>query len=227
MPRGPRQIEVETVYHIVNRGINGLNIFLKNKDYYRFILALEFFNNTEPFNFSQLASRGNLNTQTLLEKIRANKKEPIVELLAFCIMPSHYHLLIREIKQDGIVDFMRKLGSGYAGYFNRRYKRRGPLFESRYKAIQVNTNEQLCNAFVYIHTNPISLIEPKWKEQIIENADKALDYLKKYRWSSYWDYLGKANFPEVTKRSYLTKILGGSKQCEQNIEHWISSHHKN
>ena len=69
-------------------------------------------------------------------------------------MPNHIHLLLKQIKNNGISEFIRKVEVGYAGYFNKKYGRKGHLFQGRFKAVRIEDNEQLKTVFVYIHTNP-------------------------------------------------------------------------
>jgi len=116
---------------------------------------------------------------------------------------------------------MRKFGAGYATYFNKKYNRRGHLFQGRFRAVHIKTNEQLKNVFVYIHTNGTSLIEPKWKEKGVKNPKKIIKFLENYKWSSYPDYIGKKNFPSVTSRDFLLKVMGGGKGCRNFVEGWI------
>ena len=145
----------------------------------------------------------------------------MVEILAFCLMPNHIHLLLKQIKDKGITEFMRKVGTGYAVYFNKKYDRKGHLFQG-FKAVHIKDNTQLQNVFVYIHTNPISLIEPKWKETGIKEPEKVIKFLEEdYRWSSYFDYIGKKNFPSITEREFLLKTMDGVKGCKENMENWI------
>lgn len=93
-------------------------------------------------------------------------------------MPNHYHLILREIISGGISLFMQKIG-GYTGYFNQQYNRNGTLFDSRYKYIEIKDDAQLFAAFNYVHTNPVELVEPMWKEQKVKDFDKAKSFLKK------------------------------------------------
>jgi len=116
---------------------------------------------------------------------------------------------------------MRKFGAGYATYFNKKYNRRGHLFQGRFRAVHIKTTQQLKNVFVYIHTNGISLIEPCWKEKGIVNPKKVIKFLESYKWSSYPDYIGKKNFPSVTNREFLLKIMGGAKGCRKFVEGWV------
>ena len=137
MSSKPRQFEIGRIYHIIKRGVDGRKIFLKSQDYSRFILGLEFFNNENPIDLWNLIRGDGLNTAeggrtSLREKIenqRKNKGKLIVGFMAFALMPSHFHLIVREIIDKGISYFMQKMG-GYTGYFNKQYNRRGNLFES-------------------------------------------------------------------------------------------------
>jgi putative transposase len=136
-------------------------------------------------------------------------------------MPNHIHLLVRQLKDGGITQFMRKFGTGYATYFNKKYNRKGHLFQGRFRAVHIKDNEQLKTVFVYIHANPISLIEPKWKEKGIKNSQKVIKFLENYKWSSYSDYLGKKNFPSLTQRNFLLKVMGGGEGCREFVKGWI------
>ena len=160
-------------------------------------------------------------TEVKRDPTSGDSREKLVEVLAFCIMPNHLHLLVRQIKDGGIIKFMAKLGTGYGGYFNRKYKRQGPLLLRRFTAVHIENEEQLKTVFVYIHTNPISLIEPKWKEIGIKNPEKAIEFIENYKWSSYPDYIGKKNFPSVTDREFILKIMGGEEGCKEFVEAWI------
>ena len=117
---------------------------------------------------------------------------------------------------------MIKLNTGYGGYFNRKQGRKGPLLLRGFTAVLIKNEDQLKTVFVYIHTNPISLIEPKWKDIGIKNPEKVIEFLEnEYRWSSYPDYIGKKNFPSVTEREFLLKIMGGEEGCKNFVESWI------
>lgn len=149
-----------------------------------------------------------------------------MEVLAFCLMPNHIHLLLRQIKDNGISKFMQKYGSGYAVYFKEKYKIKfkGHFFQDRFNAVHIESDEQLRVVFVYIHTNPIALIEPDWKEKGIINPQKAIKFLEsEHRWSSYFDYLDKKNFPSIieVEKSFLTEVMGGIEGCKQAVNNWV------
>ncbi|MDA1337562.1 MAG: hypothetical protein O3C23_02255 [bacterium] len=103
----------------------------------------------------------------------------------------------------------------------KKYQRKGHLFQGRFYAVHIKNDDQLRTAFVYIHTNPISLIVPKWKEVGIKTPQKAKKFLENYKWSSYKDYLGKKNFPSLTQREFLLGVMDGAKECRTFVNAWI------
>jgi len=224
MPIKRPEIFIGEIYHVVVRAVEGVNLFLNKSDYLRMVHDLFEFNDENP---APSVFRKNLNkpngTRTVLVPLR-QRRSLLVELLAFCLMPNHFHLLIKEIQEGGISRFMRKLGAGYGLYYNKKYNRSGHLFQGRYRVVHVKSEEQLQTAFVYIHTNPVSLIVPNWRERGIpeDQLRKVIEFLEeKYRWSSYLDYLGKKNFPSLTSRDFLTRILGGKEGCREYVNTWL------
>lgn len=223
MPRKAREFEIGAIYHIVNRGVEKRRIFETNQDYSRFILALEFFNAKNPFKLWDLFERTASNPALLkkrLEGQRDTPHSPIVDFLAFALMPNHFHLIVKEIVEGGVSLFMQKIG-GYSTYFNKQHDRVGPLFQSRYKAVRVQDDIQLANVFVYVHTNPVELVEAGWKEFKVKDPNKALTYLENYKWSSYRDYIGSATFPTVIQQDFFHSFYGREQACRNAVEDWV------
>ena len=219
------------IYHIVVRAIEGFNLFRDNKDYYRCIHDLFEFNDKKPTqsNYRIAATaKDDLNlARTVLDRLaeikNRTKRELLVEILSFCLMPNHIHLLLKQLTDDGISAFMRKIGAGFVGYYNNRYHRKGHLFDGRYRAVRIEDDEQLKTVFVYIHTNPVSLIASNWKEGGIseEILPETIDFIEKYKWSSYSDYLGVKNFPSLTSREFLTGIMNDKEGMRQFVNDWL------
>lgn len=207
------------IYHLVVRGVADERIFKDVADYYRGIFSLFEFNTSKPVEI------GIQRRKRILQKSKgelfSDTRQRFVEILQFCFMPNHIHLLVRQITERGITNFMRKLGAGFAAYFNKKYKRRGHLFQGRFYAVHIKNEKQLQTVFVYIHANPISLIEPNWKEAGIKNPRKTIGFLEKYKWSSYQDYLGENNFPSLTERELLLGVMGGSEGCKGFMNGWV------
>lgn len=199
------------LYHIYNRGVEKRIIFLDGQDYLRAIHALYVFNDKDhhvhltrsigPHGEKARDVRG----RTSYNRIQKKKREKLVDIIAFCLMPNHYHLLLKQMREGGISKFMQKLGTGYTMYFNERYERNGVLLQGKFKSIFVSKEQYFSNLLNYIHLNPVDLIEPNWKEEGIANWPKVRKFLRDYRWSSYKDYIGIKNFPSVISEEALDK----------------------
>lgn len=215
------QFVINETYHIYNRGVEKRKVFLDNQDRFRFIHDLFEFNDKNPV----LNVNYYFNAKSMeVEPQYLKRKEPrklLVEILAFSLMPNHYHLLLRQKKDNGIVKFMQKLGTGYTMYFNQKYERVGSLFQGRFKAIHVSKEEYLEYLAYYIHFNSLDLVETEWRKGKIKNYQKAIKSLNSYRWSSHLDYVSKKNFPSLTQREFLLDILGGKKNYKDNIRKWL------
>ncbi len=224
MPIKRPPIVTGEIYHIVIKAVEGTKLFLDKKDYLRMIHDLFVFNNEDsaPVNYRKQNSRGIDVSRTVLDTL---KRKLLVEIWAFCLMPNHVHLLIKQLKDGGISKFMRKIGAGYGGYYNRKYKRNGHLLQGKYHIIHIKNDKQLMTVFVYIHTNPVAVFIPNWKEKGIKGRElqKIIKFLEDYRWSSYPDYLGKKNFPSLTSREFLLKEIGGIKNSQRFINDWLQT----
>lgn len=198
-------------------------IFKDVSDYYRGIFSIYEFNNA---NSVTIQARRKIRATfkkkcSGVDKLESDKRNKFVDVFAFCFMPNHIHLLLKQLKDNGITKFMSKVGTGYAGYFNRKYNRKGYVFQNRFRSIYIEDDNQFKIIFNYIHSNPVSLIEPGWKEAGIKKPDKVVNFLEDYKWSSYKDYLGESNFPSVTERNFMSEFIGGVEGCKISIKDWI------
>lgn len=223
-------IAINEIYHIYNRGVEKRTVFLEDKDYLRFIHDLFEFNNTAPTpNITyHLKQSSEESSEVGLPNIKRMPRKLLVEILAFCLMPNHFHMMVRPRFETGITEFMRKLGTGYTNYFNRKYQRVGPLFQGKYKIVRIADESHFIHLPYYIHLNPLDLVIPAWRDlgrdlgsRTSKSWVRAMQFLKTYRWSSHLDYCGKKNFPFVTQREFLLDFFDGSKNYTHNIEHWI------
>ncbi len=226
MPYRQEQFVNGEIYHVVTRRLEGQLLFRDIDDYYRGIFSIYEFNTVDPV---EIAQRRKIRIQT--KKAQAagdplsliDSRDKLVDVFLFCLMPNHIHLLLRQLKEGGITTFMNKFGAGYPAYFKQKYdiKSKGYFFQGRFVSVRVKTNDQLKTVFVYVHANPLSLIESNWKEKGIRNPEKAIKFLENYKWSSYPDYIGKKNFPSVTEREFMLKVMGGEQGCKEFVENWI------
>lgn len=229
MPYRKEQFINGEIYHVVLRALDDNLIFKDVNDYYRGIFSIYEFNNLKPTTiqnrrkerarFKKLSSPDRDRVSIVADFV--DKRDKLVDILAFCFMPNHIHLLLRQLKENGITQFMRKVGIGYAGYFNRRHSRKGYVFQNRFKDVHIENDDQLKTVFTYIHTNPISLIEPGWKKVGIKDPEKIEKFLNNYKWFSYSDYIGNNNFPSVTERNFILEIMGGKQGCKDFVDNWI------
>lgn len=203
-------------YHIFNRGVDKRTIFLDPNDRYRFIHDL--------FEFNDLDAVINVNRRTDGGETSISKKprKLLVEIIVFCLMPNHFHLILKQKKDNGITKFMRKLGTGYTMYFNKVCQRSGALFEGAFKSRYIDNDEYLIHLSRYIHLNPVELIQPDWKKQGIKDKKAAAVFLEDYKWSSYLDYIGKHNYPSVINKEFLLAYLGSSEKYKKFVLSWLS-----
>lgn len=226
MPYRREQFINGEFYHVVTRRLEDHLLFKDVDDYYRGIFSIYEFNTTNPV---EILERRKARTEIKKAQARGDPlslvdvRDKLVEVVLFCLMPNHIHLLLRQLKKEGITTYMNKFGAGYPAYFKQKYgiKTKGYFFQGRFVSVHIKTNDQLKDVFVYIHTNPISLIEPKWKELRIKNPEEAIESVENYKWSSYLDYLGKRNFPSVTERGFMLKVMDGEQGCKNFVENWI------
>ncbi len=131
-------------YHVYNRGVDKRLIVLDTIDTQRFLQSLAEFNVADPV--------GSLYEQSF---VRDGKKQedPLVRIIAYCLNPNHYHLLLEQVAEGGVSEFMKRLNGGYTMFFNNRHKRSGALFQGTFKDRHVDSNEYLLHVSAYINLN--------------------------------------------------------------------------
>ncbi|MEK7565848.1 MAG: transposase [Patescibacteria group bacterium] len=145
-------------YHIYNRGVEKRDIFCDQQDFSVFVTYLKnylLFKDEDALNrmFTSPESTS-LEKQKIIKQLGLKNFFNKIDLLAYSLLPNHFHLLVKQNDENDIDSFMNAIGTRYASYFNRRYKRVGPLYQGVYKAVLVETDEQLLHLSRYIHLNP-------------------------------------------------------------------------
>ena len=211
-----QELVLNNIYHIYNRGVEKRRIFLDERDCLRFINDLIVFNDTKLVINPK---------QRLLDiKNEIHNRDPLVDILAFCLMPNHYHLLLMQRIESGITEFMRKLGCGYVNYFNIKYKRVGSLFQGRFKSVLIENESQLLYIPYYIHLNPLDIIFPDWRDKRIKSRKEAVNFLDTYKWSSHADYCGGSNFSLILNKNLIKELFGDKDGYSENFYDFIKDY---
>lgn len=193
-----KEYRPESYYHIYNRGVAKQKIFLDEADYKKFLGYLKLY--LTPFDLQGLSLK--MSPSRMLKNYTDE-----VKLISYCLMPNHFHLLVWQNNIDSINHFMRSLGTKFSMYFNRRYRRVGPVFQSTYKAVEVESEEQLIYLSKYIHRNPREILPTG----II---------LEGYKYSSYLNYLSIINQNWIKSEDILKTgfFQGGSLSYKKFVE---------
>lgn len=176
MPRRKTPLISGQYYHIFNRGINRQPIFLSNHDYNRALTTLFFYRYSSlPMKLSHFLLQNANKQQSILTNLTSTQQ--IVEITAYCLMPNHFHLILKQILDNGISTFLSNFQNSYTKAFNAKHKRNSVLLDRQFKSVHIETEEQLLHLTRYLHLNPYSAsIIPK--NQILT-----------YPWSSIQEFV--------------------------------------
>lgn len=181
-----RNFRPQHSYHILNRGAYKKDIFLEKEDYQVFVDILSYYliyPRSKYFSYTKIVN-----------KLEVTNLEETVHLVAYCLMPNHFHLLLKQLpkatERTNISNLMRRLMIAYAMYFQNKYKHEGAIFQGRYKNVEVDTDEFLIDVSKYIHKNP----------------EKMSAKLENYIHSSYPAFINKIELPEWLHPEYVLKL---------------------
>lgn len=135
-------------YHVYNRGTDRREIFSDQYDVDRFLQSMQEFNVEQP-----IGSIYQNSFRKKEESLRSRTSKPLVSFVAYCLNPNHFHLLLRQVSDKGIEKFMQRIGTGYTKYFNAKFERSGVLFQGKFQAKHIDSNEYLLHASVYVNLN--------------------------------------------------------------------------
>jgi putative transposase len=198
-------------YHLYSRGVEKRKIFIQKSDYERFMALLYIMNQSEAFHFANF-----LKIHKFEEIFEAPRSQPLVSILAFTLLPNHFHILIYEKEQGGITKFMGRLLTAYSMYFNLKYERSGPLFTHPFRSQHISDESQFLWIFSYLHLNAMGTIKKDFKQKGIGDPAVAEKFLRSYKYSSYHEYNG-VDRPE-SKILDLTMIPEYLLKSEFNME---------
>lgn len=178
----PRRTPLVTneYYHIFNRGVARMPTFLSKRDYKQALLSILFYNNAH--SKISLSRFKKFSTEEQIKFYTSRvESEKLVQVVAFCLMPNHFHFLLQQLQENGISKFLSQFTNSYTRYFNTTHNRVGPVYQGVFKSVHIETDEQLVHLSRYIHLNPI-----------VSNVIHA-EELETYQWSSFSEYLNRPN----------------------------------
>lgn len=182
-------------YHIFNRGVEKRSIFTQAWDYQRFIKTSYYYQFLGPKPSFSKFSKSELN---LFKPLNENK---IIEIICYCLMPNHFHFLVKQLKENGVAKFISQLSNSYTKYFNTKYQRVGALFQGVFAGVSIDTDEQLVHLSRYIHLNPVV-------SEVVKN-------LNEWNWSSYLEYLTQ---PKLCNTSEILNFFSSQEKYMEFLE---------
>jgi putative transposase len=202
------------IYHIYNRGAHKQKIFTNNIDYSRFQLLLHLGNTRKSVHISNLLTHYKGKTFIkVYEDIQIPDEEMLVDVLAYTLMPNHFHLILHQAKENGISTFLQKISTAYSMYFNKKYKHSGTLFQGAFKSRHVGTGDYLRWLFAYVYLNPFEMVSGLKKHTSKStNPQHKVTSLITYPYSSLFDLHIKQPRPEA-------KIIAFKKLKELKDDH--------
>lgn len=189
------------IYHVFNRGIDRRPTFTTKREFQRAVQTLSFYKfYKQPLSLSKFLRLDHKKQNKVLDLLLQNKN--LIEIFCYCLMPNHFHFLLRQERDQGIAKFLSNLQNSYTRYFNIIHERDGSLFLDQFKAVRIETEEQLIHVSRYIHLNPHT-----------GYVVKTLEELENYPWSSFPDYLQENN--KVVNIDFILNLFGSIKEYKQ------------
>lgn len=190
------------IYHVYNRGVAKQVIFHNDHDYRHFLETIAFYLEAEPslrFSKTDVEARGRI--------LMREPEHPLVEVLAYCLMPNHFHFILRQQMEDGVSTLMRRALNSYTRAYNTKYKRIGTAFQGVFSAVHVASDEQFLHLTRYQHLNP-------YVARLVKRPDE-------YRWSSYPSYLQQRT-TRLCHPNLALAMVGGAGNYRQFVEDYAA-----
>ena len=205
------QFAVGEFFHIFNRGVDKRNIFSDKYDVFRFLQSLETFNNVEAGNDLFYVNKSKKSRKVGFRKAHQNGgKQKLVNIICYCLNPNHFHLILEEINEGGISEFMKRLSSGHTQAFNLKYKRKGVMFQGKFKAVHIESNEQLLHCSAYVNLNN------QVHKKFYGTRKHFLDLIPNR--SSWNEYIKKDNKSDICKKDIILGQFKNQKDYQKFTE---------
>ena len=185
-------IVTNEIYHVFNRGVASQPTFFNKRDYDRALESFFYYQNSKPpIKYSRFLSLPVKQRTEILQDL-SKKKNYLVEIISYCLMPNHFHFLLRQIQEECIAKFMSNFTNIYTRYINTKLERAGPLFTGKFKSVRIETQKQLLHVSRYIHLNPYTSF-----------VVKSFEGLQKYHYSSFPEFIGRTSLALCSKEDVL------------------------
>lgn len=204
-----QSFSVDEYYHLYSRGVDKRTIFSDKEDYEYFLFLLYVCNTEKSIVIRDLSSS-------------FDRGQQIVDIGAYCLMPNHFHLLIREKVENGISKFMLKVLTAYSMHYNSKYKRTGRLYESTFKSSHINSDRYLKYVYSYIHLNPAKLIDKNWKEIRTKSISELLKFVFDYPYSSIREIGSSSNRGEILNLNSFPSYFSKPQDNKLELFEWLS-----
>lgn len=212
---------VGSIVHIVKRGTRGSDIVRDAEDRLRFVRMLFLLNDTYS---DEKWLRNTAGLGTFERPSRWPERDPLVRVLAWTLMPNHFHLLLEEIRDKGIAKFMQRLSGSMAKQFNTRYKTSGGLFQSAYKGKTIDTDAYLRTVSFYIQVKNVLELYPGGLAAAMQDFEVAWDLALHYPYSSLPVYALGLGSPIIDQRTALTDMFTNRKRFKEEAKEMLAIH---
>ena len=197
------------IYHVFNKSIAGYKIFNSEEDFLRMKQMLLYYcMEGTPMQFSNFLNLSQVKTHGFIQNIQALRESNRhhVQIIAYCIMPTHFHLVAKQLKDKGITKFVGNILNSYSRYFNLKRKRKGPLWVGPFKNVRVQTDEQLLHLTRYVHLNPVTAAVVNRPEEW--NASSYGEYVSSSR--DEWQICDYKGILEIEPNRYKIFVRDGT-----------------
>ncbi|MCR4305988.1 MAG: transposase [Candidatus Daviesbacteria bacterium] len=195
------------IYHVFNRGMDRRTTFTEKREFERMQKLIRFYRHKDiPIRFSKVIQQPEDTREKILGALYQGEK--VVDILSYCLMPNHFHFLLKQKTEKGIPSFISNITNAYTKYFNTKHERTGPLLEGVFKAVHIESDEQLVHVSRYIHLNPVV------SGVIAENE------LENYQWASYPEYLSLSNM-EISQKDLILDMFKTVKVYREFVNNQI------
>ena len=182
-------------FHVFNKSIAGYGIFKDPSNAERYIHTLDFYNSSI---VSESFSKAIRRKVYLPQNLVYLKENPLIKFISYCIMPDHYHLIIRMIKNHSLSKYINDVENSFTHFFNLKFERKGPLWQTNFKAVRIISNEQLLHGTRYVHLNPTS--------------SGLVDKPENWEFSSYRDFITDEKILKTFVKDISIKSIGNYKK---------------